>query len=59
MIRYAATFDCYIYAYDEDEARKKITEMENKMREVDDNNAMCIGLVQNDFGSLKTKKVDL
>lgn len=59
MKRYAATFDCYIYAENDEQARKQVEQMENKMKEVDDNYALCIDLREQNFGELKHRKVAL
>ena len=59
MKRYAATFDCYIYADNDEDAREQAQKIAKLIRSHDDNMGRCFGLVEMQFGSITGRKIEL
>lgn len=59
MKRYAATFDCYIYAENDEDAREQAQKISQLIRSHDDNMGRCFGLGEIPFGLITGRKIDL
>ncbi len=56
--RYIATIDLYLYDYTDEEAKKQIKELINKINNIKtDSEASIVSLNELKFGSLKARKV--